>query len=649
LRNCVEALTTLHFEVDYIQRDARTWFQGDLFNMGGVRKFYQFQSRLMQNGFTTLFGAKLQELHLKLTFALVNCGTPGTRVPDVIGAITRAQASAASAAAANDIAQIGSFVCNSQQAQFQENGILRYARAVTELDVRFLEEIREDICLGMDAFDIAHSAASGTDKQKLLSLSTYLLSILERVAERLDTFYARLARESIYRPELESNPARTRWNLLRRKIGDGSFFILAQSTAFTESFNSKPFRTTRYADQDIVFAQVISQAQRAVDVGQSALTQMGSSNTDGGSGPLLRLADSHTARAASSAKAPSSFESQQSRNALQSISGFMNSNKQSIKRLSQLPSGLSYAHVMATYCTASKKLPSIPAVPESQENAHEQVLHQRQMTPSTNQIHHAPHSGDFQDGFARRRGNLSGDSRTPIVRRATNASISSAIGLPQSPAPSAQSHASFVGKPIPHARTATSASSISSEIPLPLRLTARSRSRSRTRFDSRSALKHRSPTPTDSADEEIGVPGPAVQSHLIRRKMSSASSLNRNLIESDSTRSSPLAGISPMQGPNRKHIPAAAAQNASQYMNDRLLAQMQYQNKMILQTQGHKNGSSVELDRATTRGLRALKLAPAPAFTSTRPPTRNAAQVSDFAQAVPVERFRVPLLPLNVR
>ena len=58
LRNCVESLTTLHFEVNYIQEDARTWFQGDLFNMGGVRKFYQFQSRLMQNGFSTLFGAR---------------------------------------------------------------------------------------------------------------------------------------------------------------------------------------------------------------------------------------------------------------------------------------------------------------------------------------------------------------------------------------------------------------------------------------------------------------------------------------------------------------------------------------------------------------------------------------------------------------
>jgi cytochrome b involved in lipid metabolism len=56
LRNSVESLTTLYFEANNILEDSKIWFSGGLFNIGGVRKFYQFQSRLMQNGFSTLFG-----------------------------------------------------------------------------------------------------------------------------------------------------------------------------------------------------------------------------------------------------------------------------------------------------------------------------------------------------------------------------------------------------------------------------------------------------------------------------------------------------------------------------------------------------------------------------------------------------------------
>jgi len=56
LRTSVESLTTLYFEASNIQQDSKVWFSGGLFNIGGVRKFYQFQSRLIQNGFSALFG-----------------------------------------------------------------------------------------------------------------------------------------------------------------------------------------------------------------------------------------------------------------------------------------------------------------------------------------------------------------------------------------------------------------------------------------------------------------------------------------------------------------------------------------------------------------------------------------------------------------
>lgn len=58
LKVTVESLTTLYFETTNIMEDSKIWFSGGLFNIGGVRKFYQFQSRLMQNGFTALFGVR---------------------------------------------------------------------------------------------------------------------------------------------------------------------------------------------------------------------------------------------------------------------------------------------------------------------------------------------------------------------------------------------------------------------------------------------------------------------------------------------------------------------------------------------------------------------------------------------------------------
>lgn len=66
MRNSVESLTTLYFEANVILEDSKVWFSGGMLNIGGVRKFYQFQSRLVQNGFSTLFGVGL---YLKVLFS----------------------------------------------------------------------------------------------------------------------------------------------------------------------------------------------------------------------------------------------------------------------------------------------------------------------------------------------------------------------------------------------------------------------------------------------------------------------------------------------------------------------------------------------------------------------------------------------------
>lgn len=57
-----------------------------------------------------------------------------------------------------EISEIGQFVSNnSKGARFHEVGILKFAQTVTELDVSFLEQIRDEAAQGMDAFDLIAS------------------------------------------------------------------------------------------------------------------------------------------------------------------------------------------------------------------------------------------------------------------------------------------------------------------------------------------------------------------------------------------------------------------------------------------------------------------------------------------------------------
>jgi hypothetical protein len=168
LKTSIESLTTLYFETTTILEDSKIWFSGGLLNIGGVRKFYQFQSRLLQNGFSTLFGAKLQEIYLSITYALVNAVTPGVQLPDIIGTITRAQSGQNAAKAMREISEIGQFVSNNAKAaRFHENGILTYARTATELDVAFLEQVRDEAAQGMDAFDIIASKDEATSSKQV--------------------------------------------------------------------------------------------------------------------------------------------------------------------------------------------------------------------------------------------------------------------------------------------------------------------------------------------------------------------------------------------------------------------------------------------------------------------------------------------------
>lgn len=56
LRGSVELLTTMGLEVQDLLESSTLWVTGGMLDAGGIRKFYQFQSRLMKAGLAVLFG-----------------------------------------------------------------------------------------------------------------------------------------------------------------------------------------------------------------------------------------------------------------------------------------------------------------------------------------------------------------------------------------------------------------------------------------------------------------------------------------------------------------------------------------------------------------------------------------------------------------
>ncbi|KAF1994309.1 hypothetical protein P154DRAFT_33488 [Amniculicola lignicola CBS 123094] len=335
LRVVTETIVASHFEMGEIMESSNLWFQGDLFNMGGVRRFYHYQSRLLLGGFSALFGAKLQELYLKLSFAVANSSSSSgsTRLPDVLGIIARAKSCTDAVTASNEISQIGQFTSNSDAARHHERGIIAYASKSVEFDMEFLESIREEACAGMDAFDTIIQIDANSDSQRVATLSTFLMHVLERMANRLEGFYARLGRYSVFRPEMEENPARARWNILRRRVRDGSFFVLAREA----SVEFSPTSMSRRMPNGVDFDQVIGQIQMSLDAAPSISPR------------TLGLNEQHVARAQNTPSGAPAYETHQRNNALKAMSAFMNDNKRAIRRLSKLPQGINLEQLMQAY------------------------------------------------------------------------------------------------------------------------------------------------------------------------------------------------------------------------------------------------------------------------------------------------------------
>ncbi|KAH7358092.1 cytochrome b5-like Heme/Steroid binding domain-containing protein [Plectosphaerella cucumerina] len=357
LRSTVEVLVAHQFEMFEIMGASNDtsssadpagsnniWFREDLPNIIAVRTFYAYQSRLLQGGFAALFGPKLQELVLKLSFSLASTVGPAadTKLPDVLGTVARAKTSSEAATCTREVALVGQLVCDGDASlRFQERGVFAYAARSVELDIALLEDLREEACAGMDAFDtIAQSTGPSPDPDaaaaRASALSAFLLQVLERMARRLAVFYAQLAQTTVYQPTLERNPARTRWELVRRRIRDGSLFVLATKAELKASPSLQDQAAPAYymsrtnPNQNIDFEHVMAQVSN---------TLRSVKNTPGLSAPLPQpqtLNEVHQARGRSTGDV-SVLASRENAGALRAMNSFVEKNSRAIRRLSRMP------------------------------------------------------------------------------------------------------------------------------------------------------------------------------------------------------------------------------------------------------------------------------------------------------------------------
>ena len=96
---------------------------------------------------------RLHEICSKVSDTLRGTQMPKFALPDVIPVISQAQQSSAAYKAMNEVAGIGELVCNSSEASDSEFGLLTFASAVSELDMKLLEQVREEICVGLETLD----------------------------------------------------------------------------------------------------------------------------------------------------------------------------------------------------------------------------------------------------------------------------------------------------------------------------------------------------------------------------------------------------------------------------------------------------------------------------------------------------------------
>jgi sulfite reductase alpha subunit-like flavoprotein/predicted heme/steroid binding protein len=341
------------------------WLREDLPNTIAIRTFHGYQSRLLQGGFAALFGPKLEELVLRLSFSFASAGGPGAakKLPDILGTISRAKSSQEAVHSIKEISALGDFISDpNSDLRFQERGVFAYTTKCVQLDIELLEDLRQEACNGMDSFGSIASALDSLedyerDATPLAALCSTLLQTLERMAHRLAMFYTQLARISVYQPEIEHNPARTRWAFVRRCVHDGTFFVMTQriSGAIAADSPSESYYMSTKLMESTTFDSIVSQINNVIMSSSTELMQ---------TVELATVNTVHRERGSNVSKdtTVASSASRLNAGALESMQSFIKNNQKAIRRLSHIPNPSQLQHLQEAI--ANKDKPRVFQLPD---------------------------------------------------------------------------------------------------------------------------------------------------------------------------------------------------------------------------------------------------------------------------------------------
>jgi hypothetical protein len=412
LQSVTRSLTALAYEMD-------CFLDGDKIELSPgrarapLRHYIQSQKRIYRHGVSTVFGIQLQELHMRTAFAYVNKSRPDTPVPDVMAIIGRARASPAATLAAAELQNVDMLSRRNQVTKLQAETIGQYVQAVAESEVHLLESIRSEACTAVELLETKMPDASD---QSIASRAAALLHVLERVAYRYQAFWERTALESVVKSDLSKTKLRLKYDMINQPLLSGRTMVLPRP--------SPSHGLSMVGTISANFARLVDLAMQTVN--EEALMSAYASKRG----------------VSSSVRANTAFYHDEHTNALKTLTQFLGTSESAVKRLSQLPSDLSFAYIMATYgkgaSGGSNHVRSVSAAKTVLRTLESQAGHE---TP-----------------------------RPRLIRRRThNSSISSTV---------AQSIFSS-----PEAGTPETRPSLASSPSMPLQLTLRNRDRSMSRGD----------------------------------------------------------------------------------------------------------------------------------------------------------------------
>lgn len=421
LRFAVETLTGLAHETKGLLRTHSDWYT-TWTGRETMHSFLRAQLRLLQNGVSSMFGVLLQELHFRTAFAHISRSRPDGVIADAMGIIARVRGSNSVAVAAKELQTFESISRSSKPSLVQAKGAIQYAQAVTEVELNLLERVGDDVRAAVD--NLQNSSAINEQ------VTSKLLSVLKQVAHRYQTFWEQLSLESVGSSSLHETDLQWGYDIAQKPTPTGSAATATVACGAHLFSTSAPSVYAPSIDPSVNFAHLVDQAMQTVNEENMVAAYTGNRKREQKSSPQFSRA------ILQGTVYPTVHDEYHRSKAVKALASFLGSSETSIKRLSQLPTDLSFAYIMATY---GKNAPSA-------------VAHARSSSAARSVLR----TMDSQSGSETPRPRL-------IRRRPNNSSISSATSQNLFSSPDA-------GTP------ETAGSTTSS--PMPLQLTLRSRERS---------------------------------------------------------------------------------------------------------------------------------------------------------------------------